>query len=507
MPPSFGLSHLRTKTKPKHTYDERLQALSIVEEEDRVALASQWRNAHRPITRSGGVVVGIRETVTSGHPPAVDLTLRSTTASTNRGRPALLSTEKRHPVPAPPAPPISGGFLSPATTVVRGPMSYLEDPRTARLGHNEYVMYFRSTVHDADVARGLVASAPSNKKGKGAHSAASLRDEPHHNASTENNTTPSLVSKSGSHRPPLPHSPNAYQQPEFDELKSTSTLHPTANKTVPPALLVMPKHGGGPLSNVSPASPVSPLPSDAWAASLQETSMMSIPTILLNHQQRQELGVTAGIAPASPLWDDDVDDDDDLDDDLDDLGFSPSSSKRAAAANAKRRAAKKPKRSLNNSAKLASTGSLMSSNQQEAASLSFTAAGAPGTQRPVPGLAFQGHLPKFDEHAGKAPPSATGAFASSTSGRGSSTSRRELGSSRHRAASNEAGTLPDHVIDRTRLRQHKFKYAAPDIDVTTLKPKCAALHVKLEKISQRMKSEDDDFNDFLSGYLSKLRPY
>jgi hypothetical protein len=502
MPPSFGLSHLRTKTKPKHTYDERLRALSIVEEEDRVALASQWRNAHRPTTRIGGVFVGSHEDVTSRHPPVVDLTLRSTTASTNRGRPALVSTGERHPAPAPPAPPISGGFLSPATTVVRGPMSYLEDPRTARLGQNEYVMYFRSTVHDADVARALVASAPSNKKVK---RAASLRNEPYHNAATENNTTPSLVSKSGSHRPPLPHSPNAYQQPEFDELKSTSTLYPTTNKTVPPALLVMPKHGGGPLSNGSLASPVSLHPSDAWAASLQETSMMSIPTILLNHQQRQEVaGVTAGIAPASPVWDDDVDDDDDLDDDLDDLGFSPSSSKRAAA-NAKRRAAKK-QRSLNNSAKLASTGSLMSSNQQ-AASLSFTAAaGAPGTQRPVPGLAFQGHLPKFDEHAGKAPPSATKTFANSTSGRGSSTSRRDLGNSRHHA-STEAEALPDHVIDRTRLRQHKFKYAVPDIDVTALKPKCAALHVKLEKISQRMKSEDDDFNDFLSGYLSKLRPY
>lgn len=261
------------------------------------------------------------------------------------------------------------------------------------------------------------------------------------------------------------------------------------------------------------AMSASPSVSDAWAASLQETSMMSIPTILLNHQQRAEAGVLGMLGQSSPLWDEEADDDD-LDDLDDDLGFSPSNSRKAAAAKRQQQQQTKAVKKRNAATKNASSAGSLISSVNQTGSLSFPAGGAPPGAKGT--NSFRAELPMFEE-SNRHPLGGGGTLGKSSSGRGSATTG---GSSSNIAASQQQqphqpqlaqrqqhsnGPLPDHVADRHRLKQYKPRYAVPAVDVTTLKPKCAALHVKLEKLSQRMKAEDNEFNEFLGGYLSKLR--
>lgn len=61
--------------------------------------------------------------------------------------------------------------------------------------------------------------------------------------------------------------------------------------------------------------------------------------------------------------------------------------------------------------------------------------------------------------------------------------------------------------DPSRLRQFRNRYAPPPVSLSTLKPRCAVLHVKLEKVDRQMQHEDRAFNEFRSEYLAELKKF
>lgn len=156
MPPSIGLTHLRTRSKSQHTYEQRLSALEQAELHERHEFSRLWRNYGRPVPVSSAAAVSRPVTA----PELVDLCVIP--SSRHGRRPSDLHASEQLMPPAQheqavlPSNPPPGGFLSPPTTLVRGPQSFMENPQVTKRLSNDYFAYFKSALHDEDIARDLV---------------------------------------------------------------------------------------------------------------------------------------------------------------------------------------------------------------------------------------------------------------------------------------------------------------------------------------------------------------
>jgi hypothetical protein len=492
MPPSIGLTHLRVKSQPKHTFEERLHALTLQDEQERSELAAQWRNTHRPGLRATASPEQRPETAGSVQLSArledPDLTVQSATAERQvRSRVAPLPKSNAG---GKPTATLHRPFLSPPSTVVRDRGSYMEDPHAARLNSNAYVMYFRSSVHDADVARQLLASAPSQRRGT--HNNVQLSD----GHSPAGRTVLSAASDIGVRTFNLPSGGSSgmpmfagivsgggnnplSERDVFDELRSAILVNPSAvsSPTVP---VVHANAFGSPTKPRGITFPSgaaafgTPAGSDAAFVASMPDSSMSIPTIVLNQKLPQPLGVEEPQSTNghSPTWyDDDLLDDDDM-------GFSPNHEGGVA-----RRRAKKIGASASNNLSSMSTST-------GAGSLSFRTRTQQQTLNSSSGgYSFNPTLPVFGSRGGTAPNASALYF--------------QTDHDPFPRVAPPPGAPPTE--QQSAPAHRRWRRGPPPIDVTELKPKCAALHVKLEKISQRMKAEDDEFDNFLHGYLKKLR--
>lgn len=178
MPPSIGPSHLRLKAQPRHTYEQRLRAMTHVEEEERRALSSMWRNSgrvvpHRPSegNTEGPHTVGLEidahqknDPILAKYSSLVPQLNVSPTQSPRGINPFKRQPQLPHVVDVSADAPEQGRYLSPEHIRVRGLKSYVEDPQETKRLNNEYIAYFRSNLHDKEIVESLLPRVNPKKK-------------------------------------------------------------------------------------------------------------------------------------------------------------------------------------------------------------------------------------------------------------------------------------------------------------------------------------------------------